>query len=151
MRILMPGLKARRTIDRLFTRFFHGYRGLDFRRAMGALSRFYRMPPPRVDWYEYLDWGKSAGRTYESGRIHLVHPENWKNGRKYHSERQWMNTVYHEFGHYLLWADPERKADIFARRFVRGVSLERDGGGTRMAASTSRARRKRASRRRARR
>ncbi len=150
MRIPMPNLKARRTVDTLFTRFFHSYRQSDFHRAMSALSRFYRMRRPRVDWYEYLDWGKSAGRTYETGQIHLVHPENWKNGRKYHSERRWINTVYHEFGHYLLWADPERKADMFAWRFVRGVSADRHSGGVRLAASGSRARRKRVTRRRSR-
>ena len=33
-------------------------------------------------------------------------------------------------GHYVLWADAERKADGFAYRFVRGVSAQgRDGDG----------------------
>jgi hypothetical protein len=98
-----------------------------------------------VEWFEYLDWGKTAGRTYEDGRIHLVHPENWKKGRKYRSERQWINTVYHEIGHYVLWADAERKADRFAYRFVRGVSTqgrESDGRGD-TAAQRSRPKRKR--------
>jgi hypothetical protein len=71
---------------------------------------------PQVEWFEYLDWGRTAGRTYENGKIHLVHPENWKKGRKYNSERQWVNMVYHEMGHYIFWADAERKADTFALR-----------------------------------
>src|SRR5207244_3238753 len=106
----------------------------------------YHLPRPRVRWFEYLDWGKTAGRTYENGDIHLVHPESWKRGRKYNSERQWIHTVYHEFGHYVLWADAERKADGFAYRFVRGVSPEKRGGGrTRLVGTAaSRARRKRA-------
>src|SRR5205823_4781054 len=82
---------------------------------------------PRVAWFEYLDWGRTAGRTYENGAVHLVHPENWKNGRKYNSERQWVHTVYHEMGHYVLWADAERKADNFAYRFVRGLSAHGQG------------------------
>ena len=122
MRMEFPPLRERRRIDKSLTSFFVAYRPADFRRAMVALSRFYSLPTPRVAWFEYLDWGKTAGRTYENGDIHLVHPENWKRGRKYNSERQWVHTVYHEFGHYVLWTDAERKADLFAYRFVRGVS-----------------------------
>jgi hypothetical protein len=70
---------------------------------------------------EYIDWGKTAGKTYEDGRIHLIHPENWKRGRIYKSERMWVQTFYHEMGHYLFWTDAERKADTFQRRMVRGL------------------------------
>ena len=145
MRMMFPGVRERRTIDGQLTAFFRDYRESDFRRAMGGLSRFYDLPCPRVAWFEYLDWGKTAGRTYENGVIHLVHPENWKRGRKYNSERQWVHTVYHEFGHYVLWADPERKADGFAYRFVRGVSAQGAGAnGDGPIGAPSRARRKRA-------
>src|SRR5213082_3780754 len=152
MRMMFPGLRERRLVDRQLTAFFREQREIDFRRAMALLSRFYDLPRPRMAWFEYLDWGKTAGRTYENGTIHLVHPENWKRGRKYNSERQWVHTVYHEFGHYVLWADAERKADGFAYRFVRGVSPEKRGGGrTRLVGTAaSRARRKRAALRRSR-
>jgi len=145
MRMIIPGLRERRTVDRLLTAFFREHRLGLFRRAVGALSRFYELPSPRVDWFEYLDWGKTAGRTYENGKIHLVHPEYWKRGRKYNSERQWVHTVYHEMGHYMLWADAERKADGFAYRFVRGVSANGRNGTGREHRTTaeSRARRKR--------
>ena len=122
MRMMFPGVRERRTVDRLLTTFFREHRELDFRRGIGLLGRFYHLPRPRVRWFEYLDWGKTAGRTYENGRIHLVHPEFWKRGRKYNSERQWINAVYHEMGHYVFWADAERKADTFAFRMARGVS-----------------------------
>src|SRR5262245_30611167 len=132
MRMILPGIRQRRQVDRLLTGFFRDYRSGLFRRAMAGLSRFYELPTPRVAWFEYLDWGKTGGRTYDDGRIHLVHPENWKRGRKYNSERQWVHTVYHEMGHYVLWADAERKADGFAHRFVRGVSDQaRNGAGRR--------------------
>ena len=91
------------------------------------MARFYHLRAPKVDWFEYLDWGKSGGRTYENGTIHLVHPEFWKRGRKYKSERRWINTVYHEMGHYIFWADAERKADTFAYRMVRGVGNGTNG------------------------
>jgi hypothetical protein len=122
MRMVMPGLRERRRIDKLFTSFFTNYKPAEFRRAVVAVSRFYDLPTPRVVWFEWLDWGKSGGRTYEDGKIHLVHPENWKRGRKYNSERRWINMVYHELGHYVLWVDAERKADAFAYKMARGLN-----------------------------
>jgi hypothetical protein len=29
--------------------------------------------------------------------------------------------IYHEMGHFLLWSDPERKAEIFSRRMITGL------------------------------
>jgi len=127
MRMILPGLRERRAVDRLLTSFFRVYRLPDFHRAICMMSRFFNLRGPRVEWFEYIDWGKTAGRTYENGKIHLVHPENWKKGRKYYSERQWVQTVYHEMGHYVLWSDAERKADAFAYRFVRGISPNGNG------------------------
>jgi len=118
----MPGLRERRRVDKLFSSFFATYKQAEFRRAVVAISRFYQLPTPRVVWYEYIDWGKSGGRTFEDGKIILQHPENWKRGRKYNSERRWINTVYHELGHYILWADAERKADAFAYQMARGLN-----------------------------
>jgi len=137
MKMVLPTLRDRRRIDKLLTAFFAQYKPSDFRRAMSAMSRFYSLPTPRVAWFEYLDWGKSGGRTYEDGKIHLVHPEFWKRGRKYKSERKWINTVYHEMGHYVFWADAERKADTFAYRMVRGIS----GNGASSGDGASRSRR----------
>jgi len=77
---------------------------------------------PTVEWYEYLDWGKGAGRTWDNGIIQLVHPENWKKGRKYNTMKQWIHTVHHEMGHYLFWTDAERKADLFAAGMMQGVA-----------------------------
>ena len=128
MRMMLPACRDRRSVDNFLTRFFREYRLGDFRRAIGRVSRFYGLRPPRVAWFEYLDWGKSGGRTYEDGKIHLVHPENWKRGRKYNSARRWINTVYHEVGHYIFWADAERKADTFAYRMVRGVNGHNGNG-----------------------
>jgi len=122
MRMVLPPVKDRRLVDRYLTSFFRGYKPTDFKRAISALSRFYGLRAPKVEWYEYIDWGKTAGKTYDNGTIHLVHPENWKRGRKYKSERQWINTVYHEIGHYVFWADAETKADRFALRMVRGLN-----------------------------
>lgn len=125
MRMILPTLQERRSVDRHLTAFFRDYRTAEFNRAMSRLCRFYGLKMPQVEWYEYIDWGKTAGKTYENGQIHLVHPENWKKGRKYKSERKWINTVYHELGHYIFWADAETKADNFAFRMVRGLNHHR--------------------------
>jgi hypothetical protein len=89
-----------------------------FNRAISRLCRFYNVRRPRISWFEYLDWGKTAGKTYHDGRIHLVHPENWKRGRIYNTERMWVQMIYHEMAHYLFWTDAESKADLFMRRMV---------------------------------
>jgi hypothetical protein len=125
--MILPPVKDRRAINRFLCLFFREHRTVDFNRAITEICRFYRLKRPEVQWFEYLDWGRTAGRTYENGKIHLVHPENWKKGRKYNSERQWVNTVYHEMGHYIFWADAERKANTFAARMEKNLF---NGNGT---------------------
>jgi hypothetical protein len=119
--MIVPPLSSRRVIDRGLSAYFKTQKAADFRRAVGEFCRFYAVKRPRIEWYEYIDWGKTAGKTYENGRIHLIHPENWKRGRKYKTERMWIQTFYHEMGHFLFWTDAERKADKFTRQMVRGL------------------------------
>lgn len=121
MRMIVPPVLRRREMDRQLVKFFHEHRSAAFRRAVSDFCRFYGVRRPRIEWYEYIDWGKTAGKTFEDGRIHLVHPENWKRGRVYKSERMWVQTVYHELAHYLFWTDAERKAEVFTHRMVRGL------------------------------
>ena len=121
MRMLLPPIVRRREMDRNLVEYFRHHGEAAFRRAIADFCRYYHLRRPRIEWYEYIDWGKSAGRTFEDGRIHLVHPENWKRGRIYYSERMWVQAVYHELAHYLFWTDAERKADAFTRRMVRGL------------------------------
>ncbi len=121
MRMIVPPLASRRIIDRGLSAYFRTHKAADFRRAVGEFCRFYGVKRPRIEWYEYIDWGKTAGKTYENGRVHLIHPENWKRGRKYKTERMWVQTFYHEMGHFLFWTDAERKADKFTRQMVRGL------------------------------
>jgi len=121
VRMIVPPLSRRKPIDRNLVGFFRTHRPSAFRRAIADLCAYYHVKCPRIEWFEYLDWGKTAGKTYEDGRIHLVHPENWKRGRIYKSERKWVNMIYHEMAHYLFWTDAERKADAFSRRMVLGL------------------------------
>lgn len=116
MRMIVPTVRERRMIHRMLSEFFQEHKISKFNKAVAEICRFYRLRKPQVEWFEYLDWGRTAGRTYENGKVHLVHPENWKRGRKYNSERQWINAVFHEMGHYILWTDAEMKADLFATK-----------------------------------
>jgi len=127
MRMMLPTLHERRSVDRALQRFFLTHRPADFRRALAAICRFYNVKAPTIEWYEYLDWGKGAGRTWENGVIQLVHPENWKRGRKYNTMKQWIHTLHHEIGHYLFWTDAERKADLFAAGMMQGVAASDSG------------------------
>ncbi len=121
MRMILPPITHRRVIDRELSGFFHTHRTPMFNRAISRLCRFYNVRRPRISWFEYLDWGKTAGKTYHDGRIHLVHPENWKRGRVYNTERMWVQMIYHEMAHYLFWTNAESKADLFMRRMVSGL------------------------------
>ena len=98
MRMIVPPIVNRREIDRNLVLFFRQHRASAFRRAISDFCRYYNVKRPAIEWYEYLDWGKTAGKTFEDGRIHLVHPENWKRGRIYNKERMWIAMVYHEMG-----------------------------------------------------
>jgi predicted SprT family Zn-dependent metalloprotease len=139
VRMVVPPIAYRRVIDQELARFFHSHRPASFNRAVARLCRYYNVRRPRVYWYEYLDWGKTAGKTYEDGRIHIVHPENWKRGRVYNTERMWVQMIYHEMAHYLFWTDAERKADMFMRRMVNGVRQGRAARTSRGIATTRRA------------
>lgn len=128
MRMIVPPLARRRAIDRHLTEFFQSQKISAFNRAISAFCRYYAVKRPKIEWYEYIDWGKTAGKTYENGLIHFVHPANWKRGRVYNSERMWIQIVYHEMGHYLFWTDAERKADAFTRRMVYGLHPRSERG-----------------------
>jgi hypothetical protein len=119
--MLLPPIDRRREMDKNLVAFFRDHRLIAFRRAIADFCRYYHLRRPRIGWFEYIDWGKTAGRTFEDGRIHLVHPENWKRGRVYNSERMWVQMVYHELAHYLFWTDAESKAETFTHRMVRGL------------------------------
>jgi hypothetical protein len=119
--MLLPPIDQRREMDKNLVVFFRDHSRIAFRRAIADFCRYYHLRRPRIEWYEYIDWGKTAGKTFEDGRIHLVHPENWKRGRIYKSERMWVQMVYHELAHYLFWTDAETKAETFTCRMVRGL------------------------------
>src|ERR1700740_3301014 len=119
--MLLPPIVRRREMDRNLVEYVRHHGQTAFRRAITDFCGYYHLRRPRIEWYEYIDWGKTAGKTFEDGRIHLVHPENWKRGRIHKSERMWVQMFYHERAPYLFWTDAETKAETFTRRMVRGL------------------------------
>src|SRR5262249_16893730 len=118
VRMILPTIADRRVIDRELSDFFHTHRKPMFNRAISRLCRFYHVRRPRISWFEYLDWGKTAGKTYHDGPIHLVPPGIWTRCSIYHTERMWVQKIYHEMAHYLFWTDAESKAALVMRRMV---------------------------------
>ena len=123
MKVPLPPLSIRREIDRCLISFYRGYRKSDFNKALRLLCRFYDITPPKVVWYERIDFGATAGKTFQNGMVWLTHPENWK--AKSHSlirtERNWISLVHHELHHYLFWSKAEDKANEFSRQMTRGL------------------------------
>lgn len=121
MRMVMPPVRIRRLIVRHLRMFFRDEREADCKAAVRLFADFYKIKPPRVVWFEHIDWGRIAGRTHEDGTIHMMHPSAWKRGRKYNSEDQYTATLLHELGHVIFYSDCERKADLFAERMEDGL------------------------------
>lgn len=114
MRMLLPPKRLRQEIVDGLRDFFSERDSDDFRTALGKWAAFNHVKPPPVRWRRHLirRWG-AEGLTWPDGTIDLIHPRNWKA-----SETQWLEAVTHELGHYLFWADCERKADLYAKRML---------------------------------
>ena len=69
MRMLVPPIVQRREIDRRLAAYFQNHRPSMFRQAISDFCRFYGVKRPNIKWFEYIDWGRTAGRTFEDGRI----------------------------------------------------------------------------------
>ena len=88
----------------------------EFNRAILRLISFYQLPIPKIVWCERIGFmgetNRTLGQCTADGKINLLTP----NKHQYGGFEGWLNTVYHEVGHYVLWADCERKAREFAKR-----------------------------------
>lgn len=89
---------------------------LEFKRAMQRLFDFFQLPVPKITWCSHIPNSsglKTLGQCTEKGEINLLTP-HFHQG----TFEAWLNTVYHEIGHYVLWADCETKAREFASKMV---------------------------------
>ena len=88
----------------------------EFNRALQRLFKFFQLSIPEVSWYEKLGvlGQKTLGECTQDGEIRLLTPY-------YHGDgfEGWLNTLYHEVGHYVLWCNAEKKASEFASKMRR--------------------------------
>jgi len=124
MKLALPPLKDRRYAKKKLKIFWKENRDnkftpddmTEFNRALTRLFRFFQLPIPNISWYKELGFGGTRlGQCTSQGEIQLLTPH-------YHGDdfESWLNTVYHEIGHYVLWYDEEKKAREFASKMRRG-------------------------------
>jgi len=126
MKLLTPPIKDCRYIHKKLRKFFDDNHNLklgeptdktEFNRALKRLCDFFKLPIPKVKWYSgYVKVYEDRvvlGACSEDGTLLLIHPSCFNRGRE-----EWIEVFYHEFGHYVLWADAERKAKLFAERMM---------------------------------
>jgi len=85
----------------------------EFQRAVRRLCDFFNVKFPEIKFYDNL-MGNTMGECTQDGELHLLTPN------KYHSKdyKRWTKTFFHEFGHYIYYANWEKKAEEFAKRMM---------------------------------
>lgn len=117
--LFLPGSDVRALIRDALARYFKTEDAKHFDAALGAFCGHYGLAVPRIIWVEKFDRSDIAGYCAEDGTLELMRPSRWRRCRKYRTLRHWRQTVLHELGHLVLWADRETKADLFAAGMLR--------------------------------
>ena len=124
MKLLTPSIKDCRYIHRKLKQFYRESLETDgdttpnlteFNRALERFCDFFHIQIPKIVWYKNLNHGSQQtwGLCSPEGQVSLITPSNFDGG-----EYPWLDTVYHELGHYVLWSEAEKKAKIFANRMM---------------------------------
>lgn len=124
MRFQLPPKPIRTEVIDLLRDFYTEEHRADLDRVVDLICNFYRVSRPYIGWRKRLTSGEDGkplvGKTYENGVIYLVHPRDLKRRALRDpsaslTESGFVNTVLHEMGHVVLWADAERKAERWAQ------------------------------------
>ena len=116
MRIFIPNQRLREKVINHLEIAFDTEDVDDLRAAAKLVPDYYRITCPINARFRRKLWKRThAGLTFEDGAVYMLHPATWKaEGRP---RKTWVHTALHEFGHVVLWADGETKADLFADRW----------------------------------
>lgn len=116
MKLLMPPRLLRVKVVHLVTETYDTDDFESLHEAARLVSEFYHLQKPiRITPRRSMRPRTLAGLCIEDARINILRPSVWKaEGR---SRDRWIDVVLHEFGHAVLWADAETKADLFASRW----------------------------------
>lgn len=85
-----------------------------FDHALIIFCGFYNMQIPKVRFRRSFGKDKCVGMCMGNGNIQLLYPYNY-NGNC----QAWIGIVYHELGHYYLWAKAEEKAMEFELKMLK--------------------------------
>ena len=122
MKLLTPSIKDCRYIHRKLKQFYKENEYVDeedpldtkeFDRAINRFCEFYNISLPKIEWYVKIDDENTLGLCHEDGTIWFLTPFTHIYG-----EYDWIDTVYHELAHYIMWANAEQKAEAFANRMM---------------------------------
>jgi len=83
----------------------------EFNRALSRVCRFFNVPLPKVQFYEKLP--NALGMCTQDGQIQLLTPFHHRG-----SFRSYARTFFHEFGHFIYYANAEKKANEFEKRML---------------------------------
>jgi len=84
---------------------------IEFVRAVMRLCDFFQVLIPKIGFYKELPG--ALGQCTAGGEIQVLTPHHY-NG----DYRSWAKTFFHEFGHYIYYANAERKANEFEKRMM---------------------------------
>lgn len=114
--MLLPPRLLRVKVVHLITETYDTDDFESLREAARLVTEFYQLAQPiRITTRRRMKPRTLAGLCWEDGRIDIIRPEVWKAENR--ERAAWISTVLHEFGHAVLWADAETKADLFAARW----------------------------------
>jgi hypothetical protein len=118
---LLPPRKLREHVVHLITMTFDTDDFESVREAARIVTDHYKLKQPiRITARRRMKPRTLAGLCWEDGRIDIIRPSVWKEEER--PRAAWVATVLHEFGHAVLWADAETKADLFANEWLRDTA-----------------------------
>lgn len=86
----------------------------ELKRALMRLCKFFAIPIPKLEFYKTFGGVnlKVLGQCTPEGTLELLTPLRYPNFRR------WSAVFFHEFGHYIYWANAEKKANEFEKRMM---------------------------------
>ena len=128
MKILLPSLMKCRRIYKLLKIFYESEKKnyyidnkTSFNHALILFCAFYNISVPHVKFRRSFGHEKCVGMCMGNGNIQLLYPYNYRNSKRRGNGnvQSWIGIVYHELGHYYLWAKAEEKAMEFELKMMK--------------------------------
>jgi hypothetical protein len=128
--MMFPPAKLRARILRGLSDFYDTEKRVYLRTALAEWAAFYKVKVPCVVLRRLPRIGEEwqLGLTREDNTVTLWPPAAWKaepsTERVKLTKALYLRTVLHELGHVLFFVDCERRADLYAARFVKAGEHE---------------------------